>query len=89
MLEGTDAAAWTATAHNWLLIALTITSPSKKLIKKPSLTHSLTIVTKDTKAAKEAYGPLGAGVEGTYLARDLVNLPPNVLYPGDIRRPYP
>ncbi len=47
---------------------------------KPSLT-SLNLVTEDTKAAKAAFKPLDAGADGTYLARDLVNLPPNDLYP--------
>lgn len=48
---------------------------------KPSLT-TLNIVTSDSKAAKAAFKPLDAGADGTYLARDLVNLPPNDLYPG-------
>ena len=48
---------------------------------KPTLS-SLSIVTEDTKAAKAAFKPLDAGADGTYLARDLVNLPPNDLYPG-------
>ncbi|MEM7328458.1 MAG: leucyl aminopeptidase [Pseudomonadota bacterium] len=48
---------------------------------KPSLT-SMTFITDDTKAAKAAFKPLDAGADGTYLARDLVNMPPNDLYPG-------
>ena len=47
---------------------------------KPSLT-GFNLVTSDTKAAKAAFKPLDAGADGTYLARDLVNLPPNDLYP--------
>lgn len=47
---------------------------------KPSLT-SFSVVTSDPKAAKAAFKPLDAGADGTYLARDLVNLPPNDLYP--------
>lgn len=47
---------------------------------KPSL-KSLNLVTGDSKAAKAAFKPLDAGADGTYLARDLVNLPPNDLYP--------
>lgn len=43
--------------------------------------NSLNFVTDDPKAAKAAYAPLSAAAEGTYLARDLVNLPPNDLYP--------
>ena len=48
---------------------------------KPSLT-GLNLVTEDSKAAKAAFKPLDAAADGTYLARDLVNLPPNDLYPG-------
>lgn len=48
--------------------------------QKPSLT-SITFIVDDVKAAKAAYAPLGAAAEGTMLARDLVNLPPNDLYP--------
>lgn len=47
---------------------------------KPSL-KSLNLSTGDNKAAKAAFKPLDAGADGTYLARDLVNLPPNDLYP--------
>lgn len=46
----------------------------------PSLTK-LTLATGDTSAAKSAFSPMDAGVDGTYFARDLVNEPPNVLYP--------
>ncbi len=42
---------------------------------------TLNFVTSDPKAAKAAYTPLAAAAEGTYLTRDLVNLPPNDLYP--------
>lgn len=48
---------------------------------KPSLT-AMSFVTDDTKAARAAFKPLDAGADGTYLARDLVNMPPNDLYPG-------
>ncbi|MFN3912041.1 leucyl aminopeptidase [Hyphomonas sp.] len=48
--------------------------------QKPSLS-GLTVVTTDPKGAKAAYLPLDAATDGTYLARDLVNLPPNDLYP--------
>lgn len=51
-----------------------------KADQKPSVT-SLTIVTDDVKAAKAAFAPLGASADGTYLARDLVNMPPNDLNP--------
>ena len=46
----------------------------------PSLTK-FNLVSDDAKAAKKAFAPLDAAAEGTYLARDLVNLPPNDLYP--------
>ncbi|MEO1472455.1 MAG: leucyl aminopeptidase [Pseudomonadota bacterium] len=48
--------------------------------QKPSLT-GVSFVVEDTKAAKAAWKPLEASAEGTYLARDLVNAPPNDLYP--------
>lgn len=47
---------------------------------KPSL-NQLTVVVNDAKAAEEAYKPLAAAAAGTALARTLVNLPPNDLYP--------
>ncbi|MBU2605047.1 MAG: leucyl aminopeptidase [Alphaproteobacteria bacterium] len=48
--------------------------------QKPSLT-SVTVIVDDAKAAKAAFVPLDAAAAGTMLARDLVNLPPNDLYP--------
>ena len=51
-----------------------------KADQKPSLT-SVTLVVDDAKAAKAAFAPLEAASEGTNLARDLVNMPPNDLYP--------
>ena len=48
--------------------------------QKPSV-KTFTLVTGDEKAAKAAYKPLDAATDGTYLARDLMNEPPNVLYP--------
>lgn len=48
--------------------------------QKPSV-KTFTVVTGDEKAAKAAFKPLDAAVDGTYLARDLMNEPPNVLYP--------
>ena len=49
--------------------------------KKPSLTHLKISCDDPVKARasyKNVYGPIG---EGTHLARDLVNEPPNILYP--------
>jgi leucyl aminopeptidase len=48
--------------------------------QKPSLT-TITFLSEDAKTAKSAFAPLDAATNGTYLARDLVNLPPNDLYP--------
>ena len=47
---------------------------------KPSL-KGMTLVCPDERAAKAAFKPLEAGAEGTQLARDLMNTPPNILYP--------
>ena len=51
-----------------------------KTDQKPSLS-TLTVVCDDPKAAKAAYALLDAATDGTYLARDLVNMPPNDLHP--------
>lgn len=51
-----------------------------KASDKPSL-KTLTLVTPDTKSAKAAFKALDAETDGTLLARDLMNEPPNVLYP--------
>ncbi|WP_084396776.1 leucyl aminopeptidase [Henriciella aquimarina] len=48
--------------------------------QKPSL-EALTLVTSEADAAKADWGHYEAATEGTKLARDLMNLPPNVLYP--------
>jgi len=47
---------------------------------KPSLT-ALKVVSDDIKEAKALFKHLGAATDGTYMARDLVNEPPNTLYP--------
>ncbi len=47
----------------------------------------LTIVVKDAAAAKKGYAASLAGVaDGIFLARDLVNEPPNILYPAEFAR---
>ncbi|MCA8902905.1 MAG: leucyl aminopeptidase, partial [Hyphomonas sp.] len=56
-----------------------------KADQKPSLT-AVSFVVDDVKAAKAAYAPLDAAAEGTMLARDLVNMPPNDLYPESFAR---
>lgn len=48
--------------------------------QKPSL-NAVSLVVDDVKAAKAAFGPLDAASDGTMLARDLVNMPPNDLHP--------
>lgn len=47
---------------------------------KPSL-ETFTLVTGDASAAADKWAPLDAAADGTFMARDLMNLPPNVLYP--------
>ena len=47
---------------------------------------SLRIVTPDTAAAKKAFAGLAAVADGIFLARDLVNEPPNILYPAEFAR---
>ncbi len=48
--------------------------------QKPSL-KQVTIVIEDVSAARAAFKPLEAAGDGTYLARDLVNMAPNDLHP--------
>ena len=47
---------------------------------------SLTVVARDVAAAKKAYLGLGAVADGIFLARDLVNEPPNILHPEEFAR---
>ena len=44
------------------------------------------IVTPDLAAAKKAHAGLAAVADGIFLARDLVNEPPNILYPAEFAR---
>lgn len=48
--------------------------------QKPSL-KTLSLIVESASAARAAFKPLDAGADGTFLARDLVNLAPNDLYP--------
>ena len=48
--------------------------------EKPSL-KGFTLVVPDERAAKAAWKPMDAAADGTFLARDLMNMPPNLLYP--------
>jgi len=47
---------------------------------------TLRVLTADVAAAKKAYAGLDAVADGIFLARDLVNEPPNVLYPEEFAR---
>ena len=47
---------------------------------------TLRIVTPDVAAAKKAHAGLAAVADGIFLARDLVNEPPNILYPAEFAR---
>ena len=47
---------------------------------------SLRILTADVAAAKKAHAGLDAVADGIFLARDLVNEPPNILYPAEFAR---
>lgn len=53
---------------------------TEKAEDKPKLTR-LTVVTTDAAAAKAAYAPMKAVVEGVFLSRDLVSEPANILTP--------
>ena len=46
----------------------------------------MTVLTPDPAAAKKAWAGLAAVADGIFLARDLVNEPPNVLYPEEFAR---
>ena len=47
---------------------------------------AITLLTPDPAAAKKAYAGLAAVADGIFLARDLVNEPPNILYPEEFAR---
>ncbi len=48
--------------------------------QKPSV-ETIVLVTSDVDAVTDSWGPLEAAAAGTEMARDLMNEPPNVLYP--------
>jgi leucyl aminopeptidase len=56
---------------------------TEKAEDKPKLAK-LTMLTSAVPAAKEAWAPLKATVEGVFLSRDLVSEPPNVLTPAEM-----
>lgn len=47
---------------------------------------AVTVATPEVPAAKKAHAGLAAVADGIFLARDLVNEPPNVLYPAEFAR---
>jgi len=47
---------------------------------------SISVWVKDPAAARKAYAGLDAVADGIFLARDLVNEPPNILYPAEFAR---
>jgi leucyl aminopeptidase len=47
---------------------------------------SVTVGTRDSAAARKAWSTMEAIAEGVFLARDLINEPPNVLYPAEFAR---
>jgi leucyl aminopeptidase len=51
-----------------------------------SLRAGVLLAVADVAAAKKAFGPAGHIVDGVIIARDLVNEPPNVLYPEEFAR---
>ena len=48
--------------------------------------NEIRVMTPDVAAAKRAYAGLDAVADGIFLARDLVNEPPNILYPVEFAR---
>ena len=51
----------------------------------PSL-DAVTLISSDNKAAKAGFALADAAVDGTYFARDLVNEPPNILFPAEFAK---
>ncbi|MGB0630202.1 MAG: leucyl aminopeptidase [Alphaproteobacteria bacterium] len=52
----------------------------EKADAKPSVT-TLTIASRDSAAARKAYGPMAKVADGVFMTRDLVSEPANVIYP--------
>jgi len=59
---------------------------TKNLDEHESKLKKVTIFTTDAAAAKKAWQPLEAVADSVFLARDLVNEPPNILYPVEFAR---
>ena len=58
----------------------------RKPDEEPAGARNVTIVTADVTAARKAFAEREAIAEGVLMARDLVNEPPNVLYPEEFAR---
>jgi leucyl aminopeptidase len=58
----------------------------KKDSEEKGLKAEISIAVKDVAAAKKAFAPVASVVDGVNLARELVNEPPNVLYPEEFAR---
>jgi leucyl aminopeptidase len=59
---------------------------TKNLDEHEQRVKTVHVVTPDAAAAKRAFGPLDAISTGVFLARDLVNEPPNILSPAEFAR---
>ena len=59
---------------------------TKNLDEHEQRVKTVRIATADTAAARRAFAPLDAIANGMFLARDLVNEPPNVLSPAEFAR---
>jgi leucyl aminopeptidase len=59
---------------------------TKELAEHESKLEKVTVFAADPAAAKKAFAPCEAVAEGVFLARDLVNEPPNVLSPVEFAR---
>ena len=59
---------------------------TKDLAEYESKLKKVTIATADATGAKKAWAPLEAVANGMFLARDLVNEPPNVLFPAEFAK---
>ena len=53
----------------------------KTKTKKTVKNHDYVIVTEDAESARKAYESFDAAVQGNYATREVVSLPPNMIYP--------
>jgi leucyl aminopeptidase len=59
---------------------------TKKKDDDEQLKSNISIAVKDVAAAKKAFAPVDSVTDGVMVARDLVNEPPNVLYPEEFAK---